>query len=183
MKVERLRLVDSLMTGICITQPGHGRRAQAKISIHLIGRSKKNEWLISRFTGCINNVKRAAKVYFEIMAWINNRGGHRYLGGEIIDLGCRGNGFFNQPGVAYVTNGYLQPAGIACRLFKPFQVMAHSRAPEIVKDVYSCFCPGQQVVGQVRSDKTGATEDQYRAAFLRHHYSCFLAFMLSGPDC
>ena len=63
-------------------------------------------------------------------------------------IGVR-HGPFHQPGIAHITDGDLQPTGRSRGLAQPFQVVVHSRAGEIVKDVHLHVGVGKQRVGQV----------------------------------
>ena len=48
--------------------------------------------------------------------------------------------------------------------------MLHAGTAEIVKNMHLGFCSGEQVVGQIGTNESGAAEDQYRAGLVFGHF-------------
>ena len=63
--------------------------------------------------------------------------------------------------------------------------MVHAGTAEIVKNMHLGFCSGEQVVGQIGTDKSSAAEDQYRAGLVFGHflYLPYHALTRSAQNC
>ena len=121
----------------------------------------------------IENVEGPGKVHFKIKARIGHGSCDRYLRGKVINLVRVRHGPFHQPRIAHITHRHLQPAGRSRGLAQPFQVMVHSRAGEVVKNVHLRIGVGKQRVGQIRPNKACPSKNQHRAGFLLPHCSPF----------
>src|SRR6185312_3135493 len=52
---------------------------------------------------------------------------------------------------------------------EPLEIVAHARTAEIIKNVNFGVCTGEQLVRQIATDKSSATEYQYGASFIFGH--------------
>src|SRR5260370_1169512 len=121
----------------------------------------------------VKNVESAAKVYVKVESRISQRCGYRHLGSEVVDfIGLR-NCLVDQVYVAHIANRYLQPSGFAGGLVQPLKVVVHTGAREIIEYMYSSVCFNKEVTGEIRSNESGASNNQKRAGFLSFHSLAF----------
>lgn len=90
----------------------------------------------------------------EIPHGVVNAGGHRHLGGKVIDPGGLMHRVPNQVGVADIGDFHLYPFAIPGA--EPFQVTFHTGTGQVVENENGLALL-QQACGHIDADKTGTT--------------------------
>src|SRR6185312_5555343 len=140
MEVERLIFRDGFPLRVAIAAYSARQRLLEHLAIDLVGGCEQNKRPVAGQSGRLKNIETSNAVRLEIASRISDRGSDRNLRCEVVNLTCIASCALNGTGIADISNGDAQSAGLSGGFLKLFQIVLHALAREIVEDMDASLC-------------------------------------------